>query len=598
VTPEGPESRIRRRTPAVVGPLAACIFLVALLGAGAAHAQIAAPPRPLIGDPTGRSSEPPPLYEELPRTLPEPGLLLPPIPPPPPREQGVLPRIAVFVREIRVVGNTVFTKQQISAITAPYTNREVTAEDLEALRVALTLLYVNAGYVNSGAVLPDQTVADGVVTYRIVEGSLKSIDIEGNRWLRASYYKDRLSLAAGPPLDVNSLQQRLQLLLEDPRIERLNAQLKPGIAPGEAALDVRVQERFPLRLWLDFDNYQAPSVGAERLIATVAHQSLTGHADVLSLSYGRSQGLNPLLDFSYAIPVTAYDTTLFAQYRRNDFTVVEAPFDPLDIQSDSEVYTVGIRQPVYRTPSTIVSLELSGDRESLDTSLLGVPFSLEPGAVNGQTVVTVVRFAQEFVYRTRSQVIAARSRFSFGLDALGSTINSDDLPDSQFVAWLGQFQWVRQFDELKPFGVPGTQIIFRADAQLASKPLLTLEQIALGGRYTVRGYPQNTLVRDNAFITSVEARLPIVRNTPFAQYLELAPFFDYARGWNTDRPTVGPSDLAGIGVGFRWGLTIPASVPLRSEFEFYWAQPLRDIATSASPIQGNGLYFQLLFGIF
>ena len=510
----------------------------------------------------------------------------------------MLPRVATFVREIRVVGNTVFTTQQISAITAPYTNREVTAEDLEALRVQLTLVYVNAGYINSGAVLPDQTVANGVITFQVVEGTLKNIDIEGNRWLRASYYKDRLSLAAGPPLDVNTLQERLQLLLEDPRIERLNAQLKPGVAPGEAALDVRVEEKFPLKLWLDFDNYQAPSVGAERLIATVAHESLTGHADVLSLSYGRSDGLNPLLDFSYAIPFTAYDTTLFAQYRRNDFTVVEAPFEPLNIQSDSEVYTLGVRQPVYRTPSTVVSLELSGDRESLDTSVLGVPFSLEPGAVNGQTVVTVVRFAQEYVYRTRSQVIAARSRFSVGVDALGATINGDDVPDSQFFAWLGQFQWVKQFDEVRPFGVPGTQVIFRADAQLTNKPLLTLEQIALGGRYTVRGYPQNTLVRDDAVLTSVEARLPIVRNTRLAEYLELAPFFDYARGWNTDRPTAGPSDLAGIGVGLRWGLTIPGSVPLRSEFEFYWGQPLRNIQTSASAIQGNGLYFQLLFGIF
>ena len=126
--------------------------------------------------------------------------------------------------------------------------------------------------------------------------------------------------------------------------------------------------------------------------------------------------------------------------------------------------------------------------------------------------MTALRFAQEFVYRTRSQVIAARSRFSFGLDALGSTIHDNDLPDSQFFAWLGQFQWVRQFDALKPAsGIPDTQVIFRSDVQLANKPLLTLEQIALGGRYTVRGYPQNTLVRDNAFLASIEARIPIVR---------------------------------------------------------------------------------------
>src|SRR5207344_1238984 len=100
--------------------------------------------------------------------------------------------------------------------------------------------------------------------------------------------------------------------------------------------------------------------------------------------------------------------------------------------------------------------------------------------------------------------IAARSRFSQGINALGSTIHSGDTPDSEFFAWLGQFQYVRQLSALAPLGIPETQIIFRSDVQLTNKPVLTLEQIALGGRYTVRGYPQNTLVRDNAFIASVE----------------------------------------------------------------------------------------------
>jgi hemolysin activation/secretion protein len=134
--------------------------------------------------------------------------------------------------------------------------------------------------------------------------------------------------------------------------------------------------------------------------------------------------------------------------------------------------------------------------------------------------------------------------------------------------------------------------------QLANKPLLTLEQIALGGRYTVRGYPQNTLVRDNAFLASIEARIPLVRSGRWADYLELAPFFDYGQAWNTDRPTGNPPDLAGVGIGLRWGLTIPSQVPLRTQFELYWGYPLRQIQTSATALQGNGLYFQLLIGVY
>jgi hemolysin activation/secretion protein len=593
-----PARRTRRATSAVARALGTGVSLLGLGGALVAQAQVPPPRPPLLGDPTGRSNEPPPLFEEMPRPIPAPGQLLPPVPPPQPGEPGLLPRIGVFAREIRVVGSTVFTPEQLAAVTAPYTNRQVTAEDLEALRVALTRLYIDRGYVNSGAVLPDQTVYGGVITYQIVEGKLGRTEVKGNRWLRSGYYQERLSLAAGPPLDVQALQERLQFLLEDPRIERLNAELKPGVSPAEAVLDVRVEERFPIKLWFDFDNYEAPSVGAERGIVTLAHQSLTGNGDTLTLSYGRSEGLNPLLEFGYALPFTASDTTFAVQYRRNDLTVIEQPFTPLNVQSNSDIYTVSLRQPVYRTPSTLVGLELIGERSSLDTGVLGEPFSLEPGAVNGQSAVTALRFAQDIVYRTRSQVIAARSRFSVGLDALGSTIHNNDLPDSQFIAWLGQFQWVRQFDTLQPIGIPEAQVIFRSDVQLTNKPLLSVEQIALGGRYSVRGYPQNTLVRDNAFLGSVEARIPIVRASRWADSLELAPFFDYGQGWNTDRPTGNPPNLAAIGIGLRWALTVPSRVPLRSQFEVYWGHPLRQIQTSASALQGNGLYFQLLFGTY
>jgi hemolysin activation/secretion protein len=279
--------------------------------------------------------------------------------------------------------------------------------------------------------------------------------------------------------------------------------------------------------------------------------------------------------------------------------VVEDPFEPLDIKSDSRVYTVSLWQPLRRTPSTLFALELTGEQSSLETSVQGVPFSLEPGAVAGESVVSVLRFAQEFVQRSRSQVIAARSRFSFGLDALDSTIHADnDLPDSRFFAWLGQFQWVRWLEPSKRAGIPEVQVVARSDLQLADQPLLTLEQIALGGRYTVRGYPQNTLVRDNAFLASLEARIPIVRNKRWADHLELAPFIDYGAGWNTNRSTPEPPDISSVGVGLRWGASLRGRVPLRAQAEIYWGYPLRKIETFASAREGDGVQFQFLVGYF
>ncbi|HSD51644.1 MAG TPA: ShlB/FhaC/HecB family hemolysin secretion/activation protein [Candidatus Methylomirabilis sp.] len=519
-----------------------------------------------------------------------PGRILPPLPPPLP-ERELLPRARVFVREIRIIGNTVLSPEELAAVTAPYTNRELSAEDLEALRVALTLLYVNKGYVNSGAILPDQTVVQGVITYQVIEGNVTAIEVTGNKWFRTGYLRDRIALSTGPPLNVNDLQERIQLLLEDPRIRRLNAELKPGLKPGDSVLDVRVEDRIPFRVAFTFDNYQSPAVGAEEYIGTIEDVNLTGNGDVLSLSFGGTSGLFPILDFKYTLPFTVYDTALFLQYRNNASVVIRPIFAALNIESTSDIYTIGLRQPVYRTLSTEIALELLGEYLAQETKLLGERFDLVPGSKDGEIIDTALRFVQEFVYRSQDYVLAARSRVSAGVASLGATINPPGIPDSRFWAWLGQFQWVQRLP------IQDMYFIFRNDYQVASDRLPALEQFALGGRYTVRGYEQNIVLSDNALVASLEARVPLVRNSPWADYLELAPFIDYGYAWGLFGPDKSQS-LLGVGVGLRWGLTIPWTVPIRGQFEFYWGYPTINKPPASEQqgwnLQQDGIYLQFI----
>ena len=574
-------------------PIVRALFLIAIIcfpvGARAA-----------VVDPTGRSGEAPTLPQDFQPPKPQPGTLLPPAPLAP--KGDPIPGLRVFVREIKVTGSTVFSADELEKLTAPYLNREVTSEDLEALRVALTLLYVNNGYVNSGAILPDQKVADGVLNYQIIEGTLTGIDVRGNRWFRSSYFQKRFLLDAGPPLNVNALQQRLQLMLEDSRIQRLNAELRPGVARGEGILDVRVEEPRPYRLSFEYNNYQSPSVGEDRGIVALEHRNVTGNGDVFTGQYGRSRGLDPLLDFKYSFPVTARDTILSYQYRRNTFSVIEQPFEDLDIESKSDVYTLSVRHPIYRTLNNEIALDLTGERLSHKTTLLGEKFSLEPGARNGRTAVTALRPGLEWVYKSQNQVIAARSRFSFGIDAIDATVNDNGLPDGKFFAWLGQFQWVRRL------GVLDSYFIFRSDVQLANDPLLSLEQISVGGRYSVRGYRENTMLRDRALITSFETRLPLIPlmknflgvdlNSYGFQYLELAPFYDFGRGWNKEVKTPQPQDISSVGVGLRWAVAYPWLVTIRPQFEVYWGHRLRKVFNPRDSLQDNGVHLQFVLGLF
>src|SRR5438552_12525606 len=206
------------------------------------------------------------------------------------------------VKEFRFVGNHVFSKQALSKVLEKYYNREVNADDLEQARQDLTLLYVTHGYVNSGAVLPDQDGKNGIITFQLVEGRLAGITLKGNFWFRGWWLRNEIRRGAGQPLNFNNLKQTLQLLRQNATISQVNAELKPGGIPGESILDVDIKDTQPFRFALELENKRPPSVGAEILNAHATDLNLTGHNDVLDVVYGiaHSNGGDSFEDFDFS----------------------------------------------------------------------------------------------------------------------------------------------------------------------------------------------------------------------------------------------------------------------------------------------------------
>src|SRR5262249_60819609 len=83
-----------------------------------------------------------------------------------------------------------------------------------------------------------------------------------------------------------------------------------------------------------------------------------------------------------------------------------------------------------------------------------------------------------------------------------------------------------------------------------------------------------------------------------ADYLQLAPFVDYGRAWQSKRPTGEPEYLASVGIGLRWAATIRSAVPLRPAFEIYWGHKLKNVVTPGGNLQDKGVHFQFLLGAF
>ncbi len=493
---------------------------------------------------------------------------------------------ATFViQRFEFIKNTAFDDETLQALTAEFTGESRTFADIAAARSAVTQLYIDNGYATSGAIVPPQQIIEGVVQMEIVEGSVSEIVVTGTRRLKPGYISSRIALGATAPLNVNDLVERLQLLQLDPLVTTISADLQASPQPGMNRLVVDVVEADSFGMTYILDNNRSPSVGTVRHQLSATEANLTGLGDSLSIGYTLTSGSNGF-DADYTIPLSPHGSTLKLAVNQSDNDVIEEPFDVLDIDSDSDFYELTLRHPLHLTPTEEIAIGLTASHQRSQTSL-GIdnigPTPLSLGADDeGRTQVSALRFFQEWTRRSPEQVLALRSQFNVGLDFLDATVNDGDVPDSRFFSWQGQAQWVRVLR-------PDTLLLLRGSAQLATEPLLNLEQLSIGGQSTVRGYRQNFLSTDSGVLAAAEVRLPVWRDRENGRLLQITPFLDAGYGWNIDADA--PDPLASVGVGL---LLRQRDLTARLD----WGIPLISEADDRDSLQENGLYFTLQYSFF
>ncbi|MBD2252311.1 ShlB/FhaC/HecB family hemolysin secretion/activation protein [Nostoc parmelioides] len=547
-------------------------------------------PQPQDIQPPAPVPLPPP---QQPQQLPPPGELLQPSSPDINPQQQV-PENApqtITVERFEVVGSTVFSQEELAKVTTEFTKRPITLAELFQARSKITELYVNKGYITSGAYIPPQTIKSGVIKIQVVEGRLEDIQITGNRRLKPNYVRSRLAIATEPPLNRESLLEALQLLQLNPLIQNLSAELSAGSRPGTSVLQVQITEAKSFNAQLALDNGRSPGVGSFRRRVQLNEANLLGLGDNISLAYSNTDGSNTF-DTSYTLPLNPRNGTISFNFGTSSSNVIEEPFNTLDIESSSRYYEITYRQPLAQSPSQEFAIGLTASRREseISSSLFDEeprlpPSVLSPGADDqGRTRISALRFFQEWTTRNSRQVFAVRSQFNLGIGALNATVNAEP-PDSRFFSWQGQAQWARLL-------APETLLIIKANTQIASKGLLSLEQFGLGGLDSVRGYRQDFLLTDNGVFASAEVQIPILRLSQSDGLLQLTPFVDFGVAWNNYRETPDPNTLASVGLGLRW------SGGDRFSARLDWGIPLVSVDSQARTWQENGLYFSLIYNPF
>ena len=437
-------------------------------------------------------------------------------------EQPPADTARVLISRIAVDASEVFAAAEIQAITAPYENREVSISELHEVVGKINELYKSKNYITAKALLPPQTIKDGVVRIQLIEGRLGKLLLSGNQYTRDTFFMDRFNLVNGDLVRLDSLEQQLTYFNMTNDV-RLRAELKSGAAFGTTDIVLIAQEPENQQFLLFSDNAGSKTTGQYRFGFSWMNRSLTGNRDTLSLVPVWSEG-TLAGSLSYSVPVQD-SGRLAISYDKNRIDILSGPYAHLNITGYSS--DVGL---TYSWPQSVRSgfkTEHSFQVHSKDSeTLFDGTKTLDTGvktAAYGYTLQANSSKKAVYVHHeiTRGYADSTGQRKYF-LKYTLSAVRQQALSD-------GVIRTLRLSGQVTP-----------------DKNLPTVEQFSLGGMSSVRGYENGLLLGDKGYLLSAEWSKPLYEKITGFIFVDHGGAFPF----KGDNESIDSNDfLTSVGVG-------------------------------------------------
>jgi len=484
------------------------------------------------------------------------------------------------ISSISIHGSSVLSASEVSNILEPYRNQQVHVEDLRELVKQVTKLYVAKGFVNSGAFLPEQDLAGGVLNINVVEGGLTAVDIIESGRISDAIIRARIKREVAHPLNIADLQRAFNRIERDPTVDRIKGQLVPGDHPGESVLKLSVFEADAFNVIVSANNYTPPSLGSGLLQFELNHNNLLGFGDDFHLGVNKTEG-DKSANIFYRFPL-GLRASMALYYLLGDSVVVEEPFDEIDVESESETAGFKFAFTLKDQANYNLAFTIGFERKTSSTSLLGVPFDFGYGSVNGESKAAIAEIGAEYNYREAEQAFSVRALVRKGIDTRGATILPVS-PDGAFLSYRFQLEYILRLGSRN--WLWGTTL----NVQSSSDTLQSFERISLGGHDSVRGYRENQVLRDNAYEVRTSLEIPLNISSESLS-LSLIPFADFGKGWNTEaqRNIERAVFLSSVGLGLRL-------VSDGFQFRLDWAKRLSSYDQKNNELQDQGIHVGLSY---
>jgi hemolysin activation/secretion protein len=445
---------------------------------------------------------------------------------------------------------------------APLLGRCIGVQGLGRITAFLDAQLLEQGYVTSRVSLGPQNVATGRLELRLHAGRIERVEMvdadapdraADTRW---GTWRNAFPTREGALLDARDLEQGVEQMKRLPS-QSVTSTLAPGVAPDTTVVTIERHaggwsER--LRGGVVLDNGGSPALGRTQAALNVALDNPLGLNDLLALSANsnaehpdgdhRSQGWG----LQYSLPL-GYSTLSASAGHSRFAQTVHLPTLPHLSSGRADTAELRLQHVAWRTASSKTGLyaALSTRRSSSfldDTELL---------SQRRRTTFwdTGLSFRQLYAGNASLELELGHRHGVSWLQA------QDDLPrdphDPAGIPTLRPRLWTLNAGVSWPLQQAGGRpLLYSATlrAQATHDRMLSIDQMAIGGRYSVRGFDgDSVLIAENGWVlrNELSAALPPLEGVDGSLYLGL----DAGRVWGASDPGLPGHRLAGTALGLR-----------------------------------------------
>jgi hemolysin activation/secretion protein len=405
------------------------------------------------------------------------------------------------IDEFRVEGADGLPQIEIEAAVYPFLGPRRTTEDVEKARVAVEKAYHDKGFQTVAVAVPQQDAQRGFIVLKVTENRVGRLRVKGSRYFDLANIKSNApSLKEGVLPNFQAVTKDIVSLNSWPD-RRITPALRAGITPGTVDVDLNVEDTFPLHGSAELNNRQSPSTTALRSSITLHYDNLwqLGHSMTWTFQVAPMNPKDAMVVSGSYLARTEVDWLNVLIY---------------GLTSDSSVATVGGANVVG--PGQVIGgravMTLPSKGELFQTLSLGVDYkdfkqTLKLGTGAFDSPVTYVPLVGTYgaTWQAEGRLTQLNATITSGLRGVGSS--PDEFDAKRYKATASFITLHADISHTQDFA-GGFQLYAKLQGQAADQPLVSSEQLSLGGQDTVRGYLESEVLGDYGAAGTLELRTP------------------------------------------------------------------------------------------